>query len=297
MFKKYMHVERFGTSGVDGIELGDCYIFPKIDGTNGSVWLGEDGGLKAGSRNRQLSSSEDNAGFWAAIHSDAYTNVLAFLQDNSHLRLYGEWLVPHTLKTYRTDAWRKFYVFDVFSEYSEKYLSYDHYSKLLDEYDIEYIHPLCIIKNPHVEKLIQLLDSNTYLLEDGKGFGEGIVIKNYDFKNRFGRTVWAKIVRNEFKEKHSRNTQPISVNQVDEIETKIVDEFVTTSFVEKTHAKLAIDGWSSKMIPQLLGRVFHDLVTEEIWQICRKYKMPKIDFKRLNKLTVQQIKTIKPELF
>lgn len=46
-FRKYQHVERFGTSEVEGIDLGTCYIYPKIDGTNASVWLGEDGTLRA----------------------------------------------------------------------------------------------------------------------------------------------------------------------------------------------------------------------------------------------------------
>ena len=64
-FKKYQHVERFGTIETAGIENGMCYVFPKIDGTNASLWW--DDGLKAGSRNRELSLNYDNAGFiaWA----------------------------------------------------------------------------------------------------------------------------------------------------------------------------------------------------------------------------------------
>jgi hypothetical protein len=64
-FKKYQHLERFGTTEVDCIELGTCYIFPKIDGTNASVWLGDDGQLQAGSRTRRLLLDADNAGFFA----------------------------------------------------------------------------------------------------------------------------------------------------------------------------------------------------------------------------------------
>lgn len=33
MFKKYMHIERFGNDEVEGIEFGNCYIFCKIDET------------------------------------------------------------------------------------------------------------------------------------------------------------------------------------------------------------------------------------------------------------------------
>ena len=66
-FKKYQHLERFGTTEVDGIHFGDCYVFPKIDGTNSCVWMGEDGTVQAGSRKRHLTLEADNAGFleWA----------------------------------------------------------------------------------------------------------------------------------------------------------------------------------------------------------------------------------------
>jgi len=41
MFKKYQHIERYGNEEVEGIDLGDCYIFPKIDGTQAIVWKEE----------------------------------------------------------------------------------------------------------------------------------------------------------------------------------------------------------------------------------------------------------------
>lgn len=67
-FERYLSLKRFGTDEVEGIELGECYIFPKLDGTNASTWLEEDD-LMAGSRNRTLGeeSDKDNAGFckWA----------------------------------------------------------------------------------------------------------------------------------------------------------------------------------------------------------------------------------------
>ena len=53
-FKRYMSLKRFGRTEVDGIDIGRCFIFPKIDGTNSSCWLGEDGIIYAGSRNRLL---------------------------------------------------------------------------------------------------------------------------------------------------------------------------------------------------------------------------------------------------
>jgi len=290
-FKKYQHVERFGTTETDGIEYGECYIFPKIDGTNSQLWFNN--GLQAGSRNRQLTTENDNAGFynWALTRKE----FLDFFAKYPDYRLYGEWLVPHTLKTYAENAWRNFYVFDVM--FGETYLSYDEYKVMLDEFNIEYIPPICKIKNPTHDRLVNLLDSNTYLIDDGNGTGEGIVIKNYNYKNKFGRVTWAKIVKNEFKAKHNKH-QLTEIKEKTTIEEEIVNVFVTKSLVEKEYAKIESEsGWNSKQIPRLLNTVFYCLVNEDGWHFVKKFKNPTINFKRLLSLTIAKTKETMPQLF
>ena len=76
------------------------------------------------------------------------------------------------------------YVFDVLEENEDgedRYLTYDDYKLLLDKYDIDYILPLCVIQNATYDSYINQLEKNVFLIQDGKGCGEGIVIKNYDF--------------------------------------------------------------------------------------------------------------------
>lgn len=294
-FRKYQHIERFGTDEVADINFGECYIFPKIDGTNASVWIDDDGVIHAGSRNRELSLDNDNAGFMAAVVDDK--NIAAFLMSYPHLRLYGEWLVPHSLKTYRDEAWRKFYVFDVYD--GGRPLHYEHYSQLLEEYGIEYLPPIAIGKNLQYDDLIKLLPKNVFLVQDGEGYGEGIVIKNYEFENRHGRTIWAKIVTSEFKEKaHKEMGAPI-VKGADVVEEKIVDKFCTKEMIGKAHAKIVNDegAWTSKMIPRLLGTVFYDLVREETWNFVKEFKNPRVDFGLLNRMTIMKVKSEAPELF
>jgi hypothetical protein len=133
-FLKYQHIERFGTDEVDGIELGECYVFPKIDGTNGSVWL-DSGVIKGGSRNRELSLDSDNQGFYVQMVNDQ--NIKDYLTKHPTHRLYGEYLIPHSLRTYRDDAWRKFYVFDVCIDRDNddvEYIPYDIYQPMLEEF-------------------------------------------------------------------------------------------------------------------------------------------------------------------
>lgn len=296
MFKKYQHVERYGNEEVEDIDVGITYVFPKIDGTNASVWL-DDGQFKAGSRNRELTLEKDNAGFlgWAIKQA----NLIRYLIDNPEHRLYGEWLVPHSLKTYRDDAWRDFYVFDVVIDKSPEeieYIPYEIYKEKLEEYEINYIPLICKVKNGNYEKFINQLEKNTYLIKDGDGAGEGIVIKNYDYYNKYGRQKWAKIVTSEFKEKHSRSFDA-PILQTSYVEEKIIDELLTEAFVEKEYSKIAIDGWSSKMISKLLGVVWNEFVNDEIWNIITKYKNPKIDFKLLQRFCTQKTKEIKKDLF
>ena len=299
-FRKYQHVERYGTTEVDGIEIGTCYVFPKIDGTNSSVWLGEDWTLRAGSRTRELTIEADNAGFYAAISQD--DRVKSFLQKCPNHRLFGEWLVPHSLRTYRDDAWRKFYIFDVCLDTGNKngleYIPYDTYKPWLDEFGIDYLAPIANIKNGNYETFTRCLEQNIFLVKDGAGVGEGVVIKNYDFYNKFGRQTWAKIVTSEFKEKHHKEMgAPVFENKV--VEQGIVDKYVTSALVEKEYSKITVecDGWSSRLIPRLLSQVFYVLVTEEMWNIVKEFKNPKVDFKMLNAISIGKIKAVKPELF
>lgn len=306
-YRSYMHIERFGTVEVEGIELGTCYCFPKIDGTNASIWLDDNGQIQTGSRTRWLAEGQnDNAGFRYAVNNDPqFEGIRKFLTDNPNYRLYGEWLVPHTLKTYRQEAWRQFYVFDVTytvigdnNEIHEAYFDYNHYKTLCDLYNINYIPPIKIIKNGTYEDFLNVQTANDYLIEAGKGAGEGIVIKNYDYRNKFGRITWAKIVTSEFKEKHYKEMgAPEKENKL--VEEAVAEEFCTLSLVEKTHAKIVNDseGWTSKHIPRLLESVYHDLVVEEIYHILKKHNSPTINFKTLRVFVIQKIKQLKPELF
>lgn len=313
MFKQYMHLEKFGNTEVENIELGVSYIFPKLDGTNASVWATFDQFCLqpvCGSRTRELPPEitnnpncppeilkQDNAGFakWMADQR----HIWEFLDKYPTLRLFGEWLVPHSFKGYRPDAWKQFYVFDVFNNKTEQYLSYDAYKPLLDEFNIQYIPPLAIVRNASYEHFLKYLDQNRYLCPDDGDPGEGIVIKNYDFYNRFGRQTWAKIVRQEFKEIHAKAMGAPEVNVGKMNEERIVDTTVTLALVEKTIAKIieSRGGWSSKNIPELLERVFYDIIKEELWDQWKAIGFATINGRTMKALTINRIKQLKPEIF
>jgi len=290
-FERYQHVEKVFTQATDGLLYGKVVVFPKVDGSNVSLWC-EDGMIKAGSRNLELSPTNTNQGFYE--HAQAHLGVKRFFEDYPNYRLFAEWLVPHTLRTYRDDAWRKFYVFDVLDE-DGNYIPYDNYSKILDNYDIEYIIPLAIANSPTEETLLQLVNSNTYLIKDGEGVGEGIVCKNYEYANKYGKITWGKIVRNDFKEKNRKIMGVPEYNSKGDIENEIIKNVVTHALVNKEKAKIenANDGYfESKHIGELIKTVWYCVLSEELPEQIHRLHLPKIDFKRLNKLCAVETKSI-----
>lgn len=296
-FERYPSLKRFGTAEVAGIEDGVVYIFPKLDGTNASAWLA-DGVVQAGSRNRHLdeSSDGDNAGFCKWVRQQG--NIKRFLTDYPELRLYGEWLVPHSIKDYRDDAWRKFYVFDIQDMETEEFIHYNAYKDLLTRYEIDYVPCLWTTPVITIDKLIDFLPSNTYLMKDGAGAGEGLVVKNYNYVNNYGRVTWAKLVTNEFRERNAKEFGHKNIEVNTSVEEKIIEQFFTEAFIEKEYAKMTLNApMSSARIGEMLGRIYHEFLTEEPVNFIKAFKNPTINFKVVNNLALKKIKQVKGEWF
>lgn len=331
-FRKFDHLERLGHPEVADIDYGLIHVFPKLDGTNASVWLGADGLVRAGSRNRVLSLESDNAGFCAWVMHDeceVAERLRAFLQENPTMTVYGEWLVPHTLKTYEETAWRKFWIFDVFCHEKGGYLHYDSFAEALkDGYSQHVIPPLCTMENPSKAQLDAAVAANVFLIQDGAGAGEGIVLKNYEWQNKFGRQPWAKLVRNEFKASNREVFGTPHIAGAKQVEAEIVADVLTTEFIRKEFAKVVtlvaddmgltlytgdeepeVDGPSfaqydafvattrGKIIPRFLGTFWLTFVEEEMRGIVKKFKNPVVDFGKLQKLAVIKAKQTLTEVF
>ena len=83
------------------------------------------------------------------------------------------------------------------------------------------------------------------------------------------------------------------------IEEKIVNNYCTEAFINKEYQKIIVEneGWQSKFIPMLLSKVFHELIIEESWNFVKKYKNPTINYKTLNHLVIQKIKSTLVDIF
>ena len=321
-FMRYMHIEQLGTKEVGGILDGTVHVFPKLDGANAQVWM-EDGQLCCGTRTRRVGDDEQGPFGKLREYVLSHKGIQEFFADpddraiqfryfrpsqkrsvivaqSKHLRLYGEWLIPHTLKSYLPDAWKKFYVFDVAYTTPEGggFVHYDTYKVWMEQYGIEYIPCVATVDNANDAILDKLCEQNTYLMKEG--IGEGLVIKHYGFQNVYGRTVWAKRVTNQFKYGHYKAMGAPALNGDTVIEDVIVKEYITLGLVNNEYQKLctAKGDWDSKLIPALLGIVYHCMVTEELWHALKKHKAHQvIDFRVLNRFVIERVKELKPELF
>lgn len=312
-FLRYPHLERFGNEGVRDIEFGITHIFPKLDGTNASVWLkhihqGEHDSslvLGAGSRNGEKTVENDNAGFCAWVKSQCsyggeenHPLENFFWDNNDKYILYGEWLVPHTIKNYRDDAWRRFWIFDVYDRTTGAFLPYEVYQPLLEQYGLDYIPCIKMFKNGSYENFLYEAQNHAgFLLPDGAK-GEGIVIKNYNWTNKFQQVTWAKIILNEFKDNFHK-AMGANLQEVGSNAQVICDVACTPHLIDKEYAKIVneVGEWSSRYIPRLLHTVFYSVVTEELWDCLKKINLGSVNFQELRGLVTLKIKTTKPELF
>lgn len=293
-YKSFIHVERLGKEETDGILNGLCYISPKLDGTNAVVWY-QNGEVRAGSRTRELTLEKDNAGLYRWVQSDDEEAVLLrkMLQDNQCLIVYGEFGVGRVanIKDYDKRAHNKLWIFDMYDTIQEEYVHPAVIESICENYELEdYRIPQIKHLNPTMEDIINYADINKYLLANANHPGEGVVVRNPGFRNKWGHYVIAKFVRDEYLQRKAQKENK-SISKRLDCEQEIIDYYVTDAELAKAKAKVTLtlgleefDNKNGKCIGMYLNLVFNDAVLAEIGDICKRWKRPVIDFQELNNL-------------
>lgn len=281
-FKKYDKIHRLGKEEVDGILEGDCHVQEKIDGANTSIWLDDSGTIQCGSRNRHLIDDNFN-GF--VEYAQNHFGIKSFFYAYPDARLYGEWLVKHTVQ-YKETAYKKFYLFDIL--YDEVFLYPDAVIGIGLEYGIDVVPSLGMFKNPTVEQLKEFVGKSSF-----GDRGEGIVIKNMSFVNRFGDLCYAKLVSESFKEDNLLACGDNDKHSEDYNEMYFVNKYMTISRVKKIIDKIQPEineRMDMKHIPRVCNSAYHDMLTEEIWEVSKKINSVK--FNTLKNLAMKKAKKI-----
>lgn len=292
-FKPYLHVERLGKTEVDNILCGEVKITAKLDGCNSSVWADEDGRMRYGSRKREISVEDDNAGFAAWMKSDAEEAVLLIraCQANPNWIIFGEWSVGKVgaIKKYTKEAINKLWIFDIYNRETEQYLTWNELEAALIMYDlIDYrVKLLATLTNPTLDDIIKIANENTFLLEGTGTLGEGVVIRRDNYVNCYGRYAVAKYVREDFR---PGTLKVKRIVQAGEVEQDFINRYLTQSELEKAKAKTALacgeeyTPESGKFIGMFLNLLWKDALEENIVDFCKRAKNPQIDFAALNGL-------------
>ena len=231
-FKRYPKIHRLGKEETDGILEGECHLEEKIDGANASIWLDKRGEVTCGSRNREL--SEGFNGLVDFVKGDASLGLL--LHDHPTYRLYGEWCVRHTIG-YNESAYKKFYLFDITEikdgEELEDFLTKEEVLRVAQAYNLNTPAYHGKFTNPTYEELMKHVGEST-LGEKG----EGIVVKNHKFRDKFGMHNYAKIVTENFKEDNGVTFGGNNKHSDSYWEMYVVNKYITVARIEKIMNKV-----------------------------------------------------------
>lgn len=284
-FKNYDKIHRLGKDEVEGIlDEGHIFVQEKIDGANTQIWL-EDGEIHCGSRNQEI--TEGFNGFVDYVKN--HEGIKALLQKFPEATLYGEWLVRHTIG-YNELSYRQWYMFDVLV--GNMWWETSEVNLMADCYHIKRPHLFLEGKDVSLDQIKEHVGKS--VLGDK---GEGVVIKNPSFKNQFGECCYAKIVTEKFKEDNAITFGGNNKGSDSYWELYVVNKYMTLPRVEKIMNKIlpTIDGKLDMChIPRIINTAWHDLITEEIWEI--QAKVPTLDFKVCSRLAQKKARQIFIEL-
>lgn len=278
-YKKYPKIHRLGKEETDGILDGPVVVQEKVDGANCSIfWLNDE--VRCGTRTRMLPLEESFNGFQEFVREKP--QIEGFLKLNPHLVLYGKWLVKHTI-TYPDEAYKKVYLFDIYNTLDDTWANQAEVARVAEILGLEY--PTIFAEGELTEELIKEFVGKSHIAPAG----EGVVIKHEGFLNKFGDHVYAKLVHEKFKESNAIVFGGNNKHSETYWEMYVVNKYCTVGRVQKIMQKLQAESerrLDKEQTSQVAGSCYHDLITEEAWEIVKK--VPALDFKKLQGLCMRK---------
>lgn len=262
--KKYMDVVRHGKSGTYLTIEGSPYIIvqEKLDGANAS-FKREGDQILCFSRNTQLDESNTLRGFSVWVHKTFKPEDL--VEGSIY---FGEWLVRHKLDYGENE--NKFYLFDIYDTETERYISFDLVKHQAEKLGISTV-PVFYEGQFQSLEHIQSFVGKSMLGE----IGEGVVVKNVAYENKYGNQQFTKIVSDQFAEVAKVKKQTV---KTDDPLTEFINSTVNKARVSKIIHKLVDENilnedYSIKDMGVILkntgSKVFDDVVKEELDELLK----------------------------
>lgn len=285
--KKYMDITRLGHKTTIGVlnEGDHIVIQEKLDGANASFRrVGNE--LVAFSRNHQLTAENNLGGFYEFVRN-------LEISIGEGLIFFGEWLNPHKVKY--PEHQKKFFLYDIYDITNNRYLPFATV-KVIGEslglniipvfYEGEYI------SFEHLQSFVgktmlggKLGDIDT---------GEGIVVKNVDYTDRFGNQIFVKLVTDAFREVQKQKAPKDPKVELTQ-EAVFVEQTVTDARIEKFLHKFVDEGILEEefgiedmgtILRNMNPRIQEDILKEESDMLPKDY-----DTKQLSKAVARKVAT------
>lgn len=270
--KHYMEIEVLNRGIGDRFHKGDRIIIQeKIDGSNVSFqYDSETDSLQCFSRNQILSAENTLRGYYDWVQKLDKELVRSVLGDR--LRMFGEWLVKHTVK-YPEERYNTMYCFDVFDTENKCWLPQNDVKSLADKLGLNYV-PV------FYEGEFTAWEDYKYLIgktEMGGEIGEGIVIKKQN--NLSDDVAYTKIVHERFKEvwkKVRRHSESFEEKQEKKRLEELTETVVTPARVEKILYKLVDEGILPEDFSMKDMKTVYKNLPLEVYKDCVK-EVPEIE--------------------
>ena len=265
--KKYHSIVRYGhRSTREVLNRGDQIIIQeKVDGANASFAV-VDGELKCWSRNRELNMSNTLEGFYVWAKQNIEVDKLL-----EGVVYFGEWTAQHKV-VYEGYA-KQFFLYDIYNLHLEEYVSF---SMVRDEAKRLGLNLIPVFFEGEFESFEQLMSYVGRTELNGKlgqeVSGEGIVVKNVDYRDSFGKQMFVKLVVDKFAEVQMQKAPKDPKKKFTPEELK-VRECITSPRVEKQLFKMIEEGLlerdygvedTGKILKHISPLVAEDILKEEM---------------------------------
>lgn len=272
--KKYPSIPRYSEKVMFKFSKGDPIVIQeKLDGANASLQYEDvEGNVQAFSRNNLVTSEETLRGFYEYakdLDKNKFKEIFG-----TNLRVFGEWLVPHTVK-YLDAKYREFYVFDVFDTVTETYKTIEDVKDMADNFGFKTVPVLYIGQFTDWSAISEHVGVSR-MWDDVVGSddrGEGIVLRNLSLERDNAGLI--KLINPKFHEIAKRNHKQKGTKMVSKEVSEalsLANTIVTENRVEKILHKLMDENiipleWSLQhmgIISKNIGKaMYEDCVKEE----------------------------------
>lgn len=280
---KYAEIERLGHEenyGILSVPEDVVVIQEKIDGGNAQFRLWERE-IIFGTRNNHFRIGDTGSPQTKQFGANAswvidemskqfnagneWANVL-----NPDFIYYGEWCKKHTIN-YDWEKMPAFIGFDIYNLMKHQYIPYEAVKLEYSRLGLPVVSLLFRGKIGEIDitRLENFVDHSNYY----DGMMEGIVIKNYFRQNVYGRQLFAKIVRQEFKEANM-GVFGMKPGKVHDDTVKFMETFYTEARIRKAIHRLIDEGGlklERGLMHHLPRAVAEDVWKEETWTIMKAF--------------------------